>query len=125
MGKSTGTAIESKKKKLMELIDLSAEPWRKAAFYSNDEAMLLVTKLYQRWEAQKRKGSPLDYASEEELDRLLLIAERIEPGDVQDQQARMLVAALYGEEVLESMKQEERKRSRKFVRILKRMFFLE
>lgn len=125
MGKSTSTNLESKKKKLMELVDLSAEPWRKAAFYSNDEAMGIVTQLYQRWEIQRRAGSPLDYATEEELDRLLLIAERLEPGDIQDQQAKMLTAALYGEEVLESLKHEERKKSRRFTRILKRMFFLE
>ncbi|MEM2007033.1 MAG: hypothetical protein QXG17_04395 [Sulfolobales archaeon] len=125
MGNSTSTGIESKKKKLMELVDLSAEPWRKAAFYSNDEAIALVTELYQRWETQKRRGNPLDYATEEELDRLLLIAEKIEPGDIQDQQTRMLIAALYGEEALESVKHEERKKSRKFTRILKRMFFLE
>lgn len=125
MGKNTNTSLESKKKKLMELVDLSLEPWRKAAFYSNDEAMEIVTQLYQRWEIQKRKGSPLDYATEEELDRLLLIAEKIEPGDAQDQQTRMLVAALYGEEALESIRRQERRKSRKISRILKKVFFLE
>lgn len=123
MGKSTTTSLESKKKKIMELVDLSVEPWRKAAFYSNDEAIGIVTQLYQRWEAQK-KGSPLDYATEEELDRLLLIAEKIEPGDVQDQQSKMLIAALYGEEVLESIKDQEKKKFRK-INILRRIFFLE
>ncbi|MCX8184451.1 MAG: hypothetical protein RMI56_06205 [Sulfolobales archaeon] len=118
-------SIESKKRRLMELVDLSFEPWRKAAFYSNDEAVGVLTQLYQRWELHKRVGSPLDYATEEELDRLLVIAEGIEPENMQDQQSKMLIAALYGEEVLESIKSREKKRSRGFMRILKKMFFLE
>ncbi|MCS7098734.1 MAG: hypothetical protein RMH84_01980 [Sulfolobales archaeon] len=117
--------IESKKRRLMELVDLSVEPWRKAAFYSNDEAMELLTQLYQRWELNERRGNPLDHATDEELDRLLAVAERIEPEDMRDQQSKMLIAALYGEEVLESVKAQERKRRRGIIRILKKMFFLE
>ncbi len=120
--------LEPKKRRLMELIDLSAEPWRKAAFYSNEEAMEILTQLYQRWERRLRAGTPLDYATEEELDRLLLIAERIEPEDIDSQQSRMLITALYGEEVLEELKrrerEKERKKSEKLKRILRQMFFL-
>ena len=117
-----GSSLESKRKRLISLVDSSAEPWRKAVFYSNDEAIGIVTQLYQRWETQGRRGDPLDYASEEELDRLLVIAERIEPGDMRDHQARMLLAALYGEEALEARKP---RRGERLWRVLKRMFFLE
>ncbi len=84
----------------MSLVDLSVEPWRKAAFYSNEEAVGIVSELYKRWETGGRRGTPLDYASEEELDRLILIAESIEPTDISDQQVRMLATAIYGEEAV-------------------------
>ncbi len=125
--RSSGS-LESKKRRLMELVDLSAEPLRKAAFYSNEEAMAILTQLYQRWEHQRRRGTPLDCATEEELDRLLLIAERIEPEDLSAQQSRMLAVALYGEEVLEELRQRERKEkklSEKLKRVLKNIFFLK
>jgi hypothetical protein len=123
-GPRLGSSLEAKKRRIMNLVDLSAEPWRKAAFYSNSEAVELVSKLYERWESSKRVGNPLDYATEEELDRLILIAENIEPSDIQDQQVRTFIAAIYGEEVLEEMEKRGRKRSR-VARVIRKIFFLE
>lgn len=122
MGTALTANLESKKRRLMSLVDSSAEPWRKVVFYSNDEAIGIVTQLYQRWELHGRKGDPLDYATEEEVDRLLLVAERIEPGDMKDQQTRMLIAALYGEEALETR---TRQRGGRLRRVLRKIFFLE
>jgi len=104
----------------MSLVDLSAEPWRKAAFYSNEEAIGIVSELYRRWEANGMRGTPLDYASEEELDRLILIAERIEPTDISDQQVKMLVAAIYGEEAATK----QPKKRNKIVEIIKRILLI-
>lgn len=124
-GLSLGGNLETKKKRIMDLVDLSAEPWRKVAFYSNSEAVEIVTHLYERWENNRRVGNPLDYATEEELDRLILIAERIEPSDIQDQQVRTFIAAIYGEEVLEEIERSKRSKRSKVARILRKMFFLE
>lgn len=112
----------------MELVDLSAEPWRKVAFYSSEEAAAILTQLYDRWERHRRNGTPLDYATEEELERLLAIAEGIEPEDVDSQQARMLITALYGEEALEEVRRREREerrpgRLKRILRVLSGVFF--
>ena len=117
---ATGSSLEGKRRRLASLVDLSAEPWRKAAFYSNEEAIGIVSELYRRWEAGGMRGTPLDYASEEELDRLILIAERIEPTDVSDQQVKMLVAAIYGEE---AAARPPRRRSR-IVKMIKKILLI-
>ncbi|MEM0356074.1 MAG: hypothetical protein QXT88_02995 [Desulfurococcaceae archaeon] len=62
------------KEKIIELVDKSWEPWRKAAFYSNPLVIEIMDKLYKEWEKEGRKGIPLDYASQEELEKLLQIA---------------------------------------------------
>jgi hypothetical protein len=116
----TNSSLESKKRRLMSLVDLSAEPWRKVAFYSNEEAVSIVSELYKRWEEGGRRGTPLDYASEEELDRLIFIAERIEPVDISNQQVRILRAAIYGEEAAVNVP----KRRSRVIEIIKRILLI-
>jgi len=119
---ATGSNLESKRRRLMSLVDLSVEPWRKAAFYSNEEAVGIVSELYKRWEAGGRRGTPLDYASEEELDKLILIAESIEPTDISDQQVKMLAAAIYGEEATANLPRKKRSRA---IEIIKRILLMK
>lgn len=62
--------MEDLKKKIIDLVDGSRDPWRKVAFYSNQVVSDILTKLYDRWEKSGRKGTPLDYATKDELDIL-------------------------------------------------------
>ena len=53
-----------------ELIDDSKVSWVKSAFYSDPEVADIVSTILERWEREGKKGKPIDYASEEELEIL-------------------------------------------------------
>lgn len=66
--------MEDLKRRIKDLIDGSRDPWRKAVFYSNPVVSDILTKLYERWEENGRKGIPLDYATMDELETLYRFA---------------------------------------------------
>ncbi|MCD6301587.1 MAG: hypothetical protein J7L82_05910, partial [Staphylothermus sp.] len=66
--------IEKMKQEILKLIDESKENGRKIAFYSDPNVTEILTKLYEQWEKNNRKGIPLDYASPEEIEILYNLA---------------------------------------------------
>ena len=70
--------MSSREELLRELrlfLDTASE-WHLAAFYADPEVERIVAELYRRWEKEGGRGEPLDYASEQELRRLLAVARR-------------------------------------------------
>lgn len=63
------------KSRLRALLDMR-DSWVLAAFYSDPEVAKINSALEQRWRDAGEVGEPLDYASEEEVRRLLSVAER-------------------------------------------------
>ena len=61
-------------KEIIESIEENRNNMVKAAFYSDPDVVDIVTRLYERWEKNNRKGVPLDYANEEELEVLAVKA---------------------------------------------------
>ncbi len=68
--------IEDKKKRIIELIDDSREDGRKIAFYSDPRVSNILMKLYEEWEKNGKKGIPIDYADDEEIEILYNLAIR-------------------------------------------------
>ena len=61
---------EERKKLILEIerwIEKNPNPYAKAAFYGDDEVVEIVERLYRRWCDNGFKGTPLDYATIEEL----------------------------------------------------------
>ncbi len=67
MAEGMPETVEDMVREILRLIDESGDYWKKATFYSDPEVCALLDELYQRWEANERRGMPLDYASEEEV----------------------------------------------------------
>ena len=77
-------------------MELSADPWRKMAFYSDREVVAIMDEVYARWEESGRIGEPLDYATDEELEVLAKKAEAVRGvvsrGDIN----QVMLRAAYG-----------------------------
>ncbi len=50
--------------------------WVRAAFYSDPYVSALLEELYRRWYANNSRGEPIDYASDEELEKLYQLARK-------------------------------------------------
>ena len=57
-------------------IEENVNNWVKVAFYSDPDVASITDKLYRRWEESGREGSPLDYATLDEL-RVLAAKSRV------------------------------------------------
>lgn len=71
-------------RELTRIIDESADPWRKTAFYSDPEVQQILNTIYERWESSGEKGIPLDYATDEEIKFLYSKAINVRPEDSED-----------------------------------------
>jgi len=89
---------------IIELIDMSRDPWRKVSFYSDDEVQEILQNLYERWRNGGFRGIPLNYASDEELNILLHKAKNLPRADVSDELTLMMFRAIYGEVKVEGEK---------------------
>jgi len=69
--------LEEIKEELVKLIDDCEEPVYKVVFYSLDEVKEIMDKIVERWERQGRQGRPIDYATPDEIKKLLKIAKRL------------------------------------------------
>ena len=96
--------LEKMKREIIKLIDDSRESGRKIAFYSDPYVAEVLTKLYDLWEKNNRKGIPLDYASAEEIEKLYNLALRY--SKVSDAEAW---AMFLRENVYESKKQKKKR----------------
>ncbi len=61
---------------IIQLIEDNESPWRKAAFYSDPKVTPIYDRLINAWIEAGEKGTPLDYASIEELEVLVSIARK-------------------------------------------------
>lgn len=61
---------------LISLIEDNDVAWRKAAFYSDPRVEPIYERLIKAWLDSGEKGIPLDYASEDELRELVLVARK-------------------------------------------------
>ncbi|MEB3774217.1 MAG: hypothetical protein GSR86_04745 [Desulfurococcales archaeon] len=64
------------KREILSLIDDNYSNWRKAAFYSDPEVIVILDRLQSVWEDNDMQGYPIDYATDEELQVLLDKARR-------------------------------------------------
>ncbi|MEZ0393527.1 MAG: hypothetical protein ABWK00_00545 [Desulfurococcaceae archaeon] len=71
------SAEQELKRKVLGLIDSSQDRGIKYAFYSNERVKEIMQRLYERWEGAGMKGMPIDYATDEELEALVSVAERV------------------------------------------------
>ncbi|BEP17631.1 hypothetical protein PYJP_09830 [Pyrofollis japonicus] len=62
------------KERILSLIE-NAPQLNKAAFYSDPYVEKTVEELHRRWEQANYEGEPIDYATPDELNRLLELAE--------------------------------------------------
>jgi len=62
------------RERILALVE-TAPQINKAAFYSDPYVEEIITELHSRWEGAGYKGEPIDYATEEELRKLLELAE--------------------------------------------------
>lgn len=93
------TRLEKMKEELVGLIEMHKSSWVKAAFFGDEDVDRLMKSLYSRWEATGRVGTPLDHASERELEELLRAAKRyasLSDGEA----ARIVIKRLLREEGL-------------------------
>ncbi len=100
------------KKKIVELIDDSRDNDRKIAFYSDENVQAIMDKLYGEWEKNNRKGIPLDYASNEELEVLYRLAKHYAENPYRKAYVDFMRRAYFGEK-------KEEKRSSWLKRILR------
>lgn len=63
-------SLEDMKKEIIDIVDKNWNPWVKAAFYSDPDVEAILTSLYEEWESQGRLGTPLDYATQEQIEIL-------------------------------------------------------
>ena len=80
---------EHVKREIIRLIDENRSPWVKAAFYSDPEVSSILDRLVSEWESNDRRGIPLDYAKDEELEALLRLAKKY--SSLSDEEARAYV----------------------------------
>jgi len=62
--------MEERKKLIREieaLVDYNPNIYARAAFYSDRDVLRILDELYKRWESSGRIGSPLEYATDDEL----------------------------------------------------------
>ncbi|AEM39363.1 hypothetical protein Pyrfu_1506 [Pyrolobus fumarii 1A] len=64
-------------RKELEMILSNMSPWHSALFYADEEVSRILQELYNRWEQNDRRGEPLDYAKDDELELLLAKAKRV------------------------------------------------
>ncbi len=69
-------SLDYMKRKILELIDESDDPWLKAAFYGDPKVSAILDRLVSEWESNGRKGIPLDYATPDEVEALYSLASR-------------------------------------------------
>lgn len=62
------------KERILSLVE-TAPQINKAAFYSDPYVEELIVELHSRWENAGHAGEPIDYATREELEKLLELAE--------------------------------------------------
>lgn len=62
-----------KKEKILDIVD-NMPSMNQAAFYSDPEVLDIVEVLHSRWEQNRYSGEPIDYASDEELEKLYRLA---------------------------------------------------
>ncbi len=87
----------SMRKKIIELIDDSRDNDRKIAFYSDENVQAIMERLYSEWEKNDRKGIPLDYASNEELEVLYRLAKRYAENPYRKAYIDFMQKAYFGE----------------------------
>ena len=73
--------VERMKKEIIEIVDRNWNPWVKAAFYSDPEVEAILSQLYDIWERNDRRGIPLDYATQEQLEILYMKAQEYRDAD--------------------------------------------
>ncbi|MCE4610471.1 MAG: hypothetical protein F7B17_00680 [Desulfurococcales archaeon] len=71
-----GGNLDYMKRRILELIDDSDDPWLKAAFYGDPKVASILNKLLSEWERNERKGIPLDYAGPDDLETLYSLASK-------------------------------------------------
>jgi len=81
-------------RELYDLIEDNEVAWRKAAFYSDPDVERIYSRLVSEWEAGGGEGTPLDYASDEELEILLAAARKY--AFMPESRARALAMARMG-----------------------------
>ncbi len=79
---------KDERRRLIEEIERWVEgnpnPYAKAAFYGDKEVFKILNELYKRWEEAGCKGTPLDYATIEELRVLAMKAQQYRNASVTD-----------------------------------------
>lgn len=63
------------REKLLEIVE-NMPQMNKAAFYSDPFVEPLVEELHSRWASNGYRGEPVDYATDEEAEKLLELAKR-------------------------------------------------
>ena len=74
-------SLEDMKREIIDIVDRNWNPWVKAAFYSDPEVESILVTLYEIWESQNRRGIPLDYATQEQLEVLYVKAQEYRDAD--------------------------------------------
>ncbi|ACL10784.1 hypothetical protein [Desulfurococcus amylolyticus] len=92
------------KQGIVRLIDESSEQAYKIAFYSNPDVSRILERLIAEWERNNRKGIPLDYATEEEVEVMYNIAVKISKTPPQ------ALMSTYLSEIMPSSSGEKKKR---------------
>ena len=64
---------EELKERILEIVE-NAPQMNKAAFYSDPYVERVVSELQKRWEKANYEGEPIDYATDEELEKLYELA---------------------------------------------------
>ncbi len=62
--------MDERRKLILDIerwVEKNPNPYAKAAFYGDDVVVSIVEELYKRWQDNGFKGTPLDYATLEEL----------------------------------------------------------
>ena len=85
-------------------VDYNPNNYAKAMFYADEDVAEIMERLYERWEKNSREGTPLDYATVEEL-RILYYKSRI----YRDATGEDLISvAVYGGSVRERIRKRRR-----------------
>ncbi len=86
--------LEAVKREIIELIDEHYSGWVKAAFYSDPRVSKIMDRLLVAWRENSNVGSPIDYASENEL--LVLLSEARRYSSMSEATARALALSRMG-----------------------------
>ena len=80
---ATGVSSDSEREKLIRIIEEAVENsrdnWKKVAFYSDPDVASILERLYEAWEANERRGKPIDYATLDDLRVLATKAKSVKP----------------------------------------------